>query len=392
MKTIKPAIVGGHMSDDSPNIVDDSNQQFVSIYVPNTQDASSPHYHYLRIGVADNAIEGNLPADPNVPTGPTNTAVQATVADGIVLYTTDSYTLAAPSINAWSSEGLSAVTDGADTLYTATYTTGAGNGMRPATVTYQNVDQMANTAAATINFMNGDALTYWNGNNQGLGVGGQFTGNYGFTTNLFGGTIMNLTNNSAEIDGFGSFKVVDSDGLSATEEIVLSVSPVASYAGSVLLINAFTGVMAALTAVTGAMDAAMTGQLQKAGLDPDSLKTAMQNLYTEQIVATTLVTVIQAMSVVLAATLKIQEAAAGAALASIKMNASGITLNGGSSLIEITPTGINIVGGATTVAIGAEGFVVTASPQIALTAGETFANIAPDGIVMSAPTVNFLSG
>jgi hypothetical protein len=348
------------MSQDTPNIIDDSEQQFVSIYVPNTRDTKKPHYHYLRIGAADAGIEGQLPADPNTPTGDTNAKAKTTIADGISLYTTDSYTLTAPSVNSWSSDNLSAVTDGKDTLYTASYTTGAANGMRPATVTFQNVDQMANTAAASVNFLNGDALTYWNGNDQSLGLGGLLWANYGFTTNLFGGTIMNLTNNSAEIQGFGSFKVVDSNTISATEQITLAVSPVASYAGSVVIINAFVGVMAGLTAVTTAMNAAMTGELKSAAHDEASLKQAMQTLYIEQIVATGLVTLVQALSVVLAAVLKIQEAAtdAGAALGSIKINEAGITLESsstinlscGGTLLTLSPTSVILAapGGATT--------------------------------------------
>src|SRR5271168_2594055 len=106
-------------SNNTPDITDDADHQFVSIYVPNTQDASNPHYHYLRLGAADASIEGGLPADPNNPTGDNNAKAQATISDGISLYTTDSYTLTAPSVNSWSSDSLSAVTDGSDTLYTA---------------------------------------------------------------------------------------------------------------------------------------------------------------------------------------------------------------------------------------------------------------------------------
>ncbi len=256
--------------------------------MPNTQDSDNPHYHYLRIGVADATTEGGLPADPNDPKGDTNLKQKATISDGISLYTTDSYTLTAPSVNSWSSDSLSAVTDGKDTLYTATYTTGAAKGMRPATVTFQNVDQMANTAAASVNFLNGDALTYWNGNDQSLGIGGLLWANYGFTTNLFGGSIVNLTNNSAEVQGFGSYKVSNTNTISATENILLSVAPVASYAGSTTVINVFVGVMAAITAITTAMTLAMTIELKIAGQDEASLKSAMQTLYKEQIVAMTL--------------------------------------------------------------------------------------------------------
>lgn len=377
-------------SGDLPNFKDDAGQQFASIYVPNTRDTSNPQYHYLRIGAADPVTENVLPADPNDPSGDTNAQEGSTISDGISLYTTGSYTLLAPSVNSWSSDSLDAVTDGNDTLYTATYTTGAANGMRPATVTFQNVDQMANTAAASVNFLNGDSLTYWNGNDQSLGLGGLLWANYGFTTNLFGGTIMNLTNNSAAIDGVGSYKVSDSNTISATDNILLSVSPVATYAGSVVVINAFVGVMAALTTVTTAMNLTMTGQLKSSGLDAASLKQAMQNLYVEEIVATGLVTLVQALSVALAAVLKIQAAAASAALASIEMSEDGIWLRSGTSSITVSPEGIYLFADGASMTMLSGAVNIDALDEIMLDVTGSALGASPAGVTVDTVSVNVM--
>ncbi|HTJ01903.1 MAG TPA: hypothetical protein VL492_03860 [Methylovirgula sp.] len=338
------------MPNDMQDITDDSNQQFVSIHVPNTQDGGAPNYHYLRLGMADNDIEPRLPADPNDPSGATN---GTSVPDaGISLFTTGSYTISAPSINSWSSDSLTAVINGND-LYTASYTTSPRNGMRPATVTFQNVDQMTNTAAASTNFLNGDALTYWNGNDQSLGIGGLLWANYGLTTNLFGGFIVNLTNTSAELQGFGSYKVEQSAGISAAEEIVFAVSPLAGgFDDNIRMITILSVVMATLTALTTAMNAAMTAEMKLSGHDEASLKKMMQVLYLEQITATSLVTVVQAMSILVAIKIKLIQAAAGASLASITMNDTGviidsplrITLSCGPSRILVSPFGIDMVG------------------------------------------------
>jgi hypothetical protein len=386
-------------SDDLPNIKDDAGQQFASIYVPNTRDTSNPQYHYLRIGAADSTIEGSLPSDPTNPKGDTNNQAGSTISDGISLYTTGSYTLSTPTSNSWasistswSSDNLTAVTNiKGDSLYTATYTTGADHGMRPATVTFQNVDQIANNAAALVNFLNGDSLTYWNGDDQSIGLGGLLWANYGFTTNLFGGTIMNLTNNSAEIQGVGSYKVSDSNTISATDNILLSVSPLASYAGSLTIINAFVGVMAALTAVTTAMNFAMTGELKNAGLNETALRKAMQTLYVEEIVATGLVTLVQALSVVLAAVLKIQAAAAGAALASIRVDEFGIHMQSSDTRFDITPGGIEM----TTVGaieMDANLFVVEADTSATITSADSVLTVAPPVILLEGMMVNVMPG
>lgn len=333
---------------------DDPNQHFFSIHVPNT--ANTATNHYLRLGTADSTREGGLPADPNDPSGQTNTQAGASLPDGISLFTTGSYTLSAPSVNSWSSDSLTAVVNGND-LYTASYTTGPNNGMRPATVTYQNVDQMTNTAAASTNFLNGDALTYWNGNDQSLGIGGLLWANYGLTTNLFGGCILNLTNSSAELQGFGSYKVEQTAGITASDSINFSVTPFTKgFDANVRVIKALSVVMAVLTLFTTTMDAIMTGQLRAVNMSPDatsdtqesSLKNAMQDLYKEQITATSLVTLIQAMSIVVAIMIKVFQAAEKKAAlvsgSSIAMDDTSITLSVGLSKIKITLDGITMYG------------------------------------------------
>jgi hypothetical protein len=324
--------------------------QFFSVHVPNTQDGGAANYHYLRLGMPDAVTEGGLPADPNKPSGPTN---GTSVPDpGISLFTTGSYTLSAPSVNSWSAESLTAVKNN-NKLYTASYTTGGDSGMRPATVTFQNVDSMTNTAAASTNFLNGDALTYWNGNDQSLGIGGLLWANYGLTTNLFGGFIVNLTNTSAELQGFGSCKIEQSASTVAAESITLSVTPLAGgFGGATRMIVVLSVAMAALTAATTAMNAAMTGEAMKSDTDPGSLKDTMKLLYKEQIVATSLVTVVQAMSILVAIQIKLVQAAATAAMASITLDELGITIQSPlmvrllceTSGIMISPLGVTIAG------------------------------------------------
>lgn len=317
--------------------------QFFSVHVPNTQDGGAGNYHYLRLGMPDAVTEGGLPADPNKPGGAT--AGTSVPSAGISLFTTGSYTLSAPSVNSWSSESLTAVANGGS-LYTASYTTGGSHGVRPATVNFQNVDQMTSTAAASTNFLNGDALTYWNGNDQSLGIGGLLWANYGLTTNLFGGFIVNLTNTSAELQGFGSYKVEQSAGISALESINFSVTPlVAGCTDNIKMIAALSVVMATLTVVTTAMNAAMTGEAMISGTDAASVKATMQTLYKEQIAATSLVAIIQAMSILVAIKIKaIQAAATAPSPASISMSNLGITLSAGPSSIIITPLSVLIHG------------------------------------------------
>jgi hypothetical protein len=362
-------------------------QQYVSINVPN-----APNVHYFRVGTADTTTENNLPADPNDPTGDTNAQAGNTISDGIALYTTGSYSLSAPISNSWSSDSLTAVTDGNGSLYTATYTTGAAHGMRPATVTFQNVDQMTNTAAASVNFLNGDALTYWNGNDQSLGIGGLLWANYGFTTNLFGGSIINLTNDSAEVQGFGSFKVTDTNTISAAGAIVLSVSPVEALADINALVTKYTAVMAVLTLVTTGMTAAMTGELKKSGLDEASLKTTMNNLYDQQIAATSLVTFIQALSLLLAIRLQAEQFAAAEGTSVVTITDAGILLRCGETLLDVSELGITMTVGDTVVSANGLSFDVEAGAGITLASDETAVEVSAAGLTVTAPLVEFLPG
>jgi hypothetical protein len=333
------------MADDRfPDILDDTKQQFVNIYVPNTK-SSPPSYNYFRLGATDADIEKGLPSDPDKPSGQSAAAAGDKLPDpGIALYTTGSYTLTAPSMNSWTADSLNAVTDGS-TLFTASYTTGTSYGLRPATVTFQNVDQFTNTAAASTNFLNGDALTFWNGNDQSIGLGGLLWSNYGFTTNLFGAWILNLTNSSAEVQGFGSIKLEETSSVAASKAIDFAVTPLPpngalGYGYRTLQVAA--ALSAVLTLATSGMTAAMTIELERADRDAASLKAAMQKLYFEQIGSLGVVAIVQALSILVAIMLKVQQGQKQAAVASFNMNNNGINLRFGATTLSLTNAGIEL--------------------------------------------------
>src|SRR5882724_3842072 len=109
----------GNIDPTLPDITDDPGSS-VSIYVP---DATTPEYTFLRLGNPDVGHEKTLPPDPNKPST-LGTGDTSPFDEGLLFYTTGSYSVNAPSINSYSSDALSVIKDGS-TLLSANFQTKA---------------------------------------------------------------------------------------------------------------------------------------------------------------------------------------------------------------------------------------------------------------------------
>ena len=325
-----------------PDIADEPGSS-VSIYVPDAQDANSPQYTFLRLGKADIDHETILPPDPNVPATAGAGGGASPFDEGLVLYTTGSYSLNAPSVNTFASDNLSVVKDG-NTLLSANLQTKSSPLFfgRAANVTFQNVDQLTVSQGDASNFLNGNSLTFWNGNDQSIGFGGLLWANMGFTSNIFGGEIINLTNDMATVQapGICDYEVNEDKEISAVNSVKLNVNPAgASFVESAqTLTKIVNGVILLTTAVAGAYSLSELVQTDKASIDPDTLKKRMTQTNEDLEIMTTLVVAVQAASVLLGITLQIASKFASSTAASkLDLGVANALLAAGASSLLLTP-------------------------------------------------------
>lgn len=417
-----------------PDVADEAGMS-VSIYVPDTGATSQAIYSYLRLGAAAVDTEATLPLDPTESVPVTLGATQTgPFPEGAVLYTNGTSTINAttininsPSINitttgfadppagagisAFSPSSLNAVTNGNDgPLCYASLTTGSFGGYRPANVTFQNTDQMTMSEGASSNFLTGDALTFWTGNDQSTGFGGLLWSNYGFTTNLFGGTIINIANATADLQGFGeygSYKISPGYGVIAPDTVSLKVAPstaaAAAYTASLSLF--MNRIMAVGSLVTAAYSAGVLSQLNDVDTSKTtSLKDRMTATNEDLEIMTMLVVGVQALSAVLAAMLTIARPVAGAAATSEISLADGScylsagldptsTLGLTAEVATLNSTGaVSILAGDALLAQGMTSTTLTCTSvtsvamtpaTLTLTAGPTSIMLGPTGITMN---------
>ena len=351
-----------------------------SIYTPYTV-AAATHYSYFRLGNPDPTTEGSLPNDSSAPATLGDGSV--TYDPGAVLYTNDAITVAAPSmkvtspsivinttvppaapvdpfVNAgithFTPKTLTAVVSspGSEILSASMQTNGSGGlfGSRAASVTFQNTDQLQVTNGDSSNFLNGNALTFWNGNDQSIGIGGLLWANAGITSNLFGGMIVNVTNESVGLQGLGENDVKIDHTLTGTSAITMQVAPLSatlSLARAKQITYAMNIIMAASTAAASIWSGTVLKKIHDDTQLVDSadsianLQSAMTTTNRDLDSLTELIFAVQALSVLLGLTLCLTKGKSADAVAALKLTATGIgTLSGGESDITLGPTGVDV--------------------------------------------------
>ncbi|MGO1077497.1 hypothetical protein [Inquilinus sp. CA228] len=333
------------MSDNDTDVKQNDTTGYV-IYVPNSA-ADTTVRDYLRLGDPDSTYELDL-IDPT--DGGTDKTLKT--QKGALIYSTESVTLSGPTVTQfakyvadWSSDNLSVVGTGSD-FQSATWK-GSSAG---ATTTFQRVANLTTTLGSTTNLLTGNSMTQWLGNAASTGTGSLLWSNYGFTQNVFGGQIVNIINNTIDVQGIGETKIVPEYSVVAPTSITLSVSPasaISTYAKVIGGFAAFSGIASAL--VQDGLDAASVIDPEIEGSRDtglDSMRDAMARVTDEIITASALIAVMQAMAI----------AAGAAAAISAKLNSSIAP-----SRIKITEDGVTIRGAmAATMDIGASGINIFA--------------------------------
>jgi hypothetical protein len=301
-------------------------------------------------------------------------------------------TTVSASINTFSSDSLSVVQDGS-ILLTANLQTKSSPLFqnRAASVTFQNVDQLTVSQGDASNFLNGNSLTFWNGNDQSIGFGGLLWANMGFTSNIFGGEIINLTNTMATVQAppSGDYEVNVNKEISAVNSVKLNTNPAnaSMVAAAQTLTKIVNGVLLLTTAVAGGYSINEIVRTDKASIDADTLKARMTQANEDLEIMTMLVVGVQAASVLLGAALQIMsQFAADTAFSNLSLNGSGALLEAGvtplASTLVMTPTLVGLMAAdpAGSVSISAG---VAPKPEIQLSA--------PGRISIAADPLNYIN-
>jgi hypothetical protein len=346
-----------------PDITDEPGSS-VSIYVPDTQDAKKPQYTFLRLGKPDVDHETMLPPDPNVPTTAGAGGSTSPFSEGLLLYSTSPFNFNSPSVNTFSSDALNVVWDGSSTLYSANLQTNSSPLFfgRAANVTYQNVDQLTVSQGDSSNFLNGNSLTFWNGNDQSIGFGGLLWANMGFTSNIFGGEIINLTNTMATVQAppKGDYEVNVGKEISAVNSVKLNVNDAG--AGFVKMAQTLTGIVNGIlllgTAAAGVFSLTEIGLTDTTTINPDDLKKRMTQTNEHLEIMTTLVACVQAASVLLGVGLQIaSKFAASSAVSKLNLGSAGALLEAGvapaASTLVMTPNLAGLMAADVSISAGA---------------------------------------
>lgn len=383
-----------------PNLPDatDSPGQFVSFFVPHT----GVEYNYLRLGAPDPVNEALLPKDPNTPavTG------GATFAKGTLLYSTDTVTITAPTVSTFTTDSLSVTGESGGTrVYAASLTSASGIfGGEPSTVSFNNIDSLAMSMNASSNFVTGQALTAWNGNDQSIGFGGLLWANYGLTTNLFGGSILNITNTSLEIQGFGDYKMTPSHTVDAAGLISLSINPAASSTAAATLTTLLTTVMVAATAAATACGLGFSIKTRLASTaDIAALTDDMKQSWTALRAATALIDGVQGLSIIAGVIMKIAQAMRNAAAvanpapnltispASTSLTGVDIDLTADANMTVSSTTSLNIVTegmgrlrGMGAMRVSSDGLLTLIGDSVSISNGAQTVTLSQAGITLSS--------
>lgn len=313
----------------------DDTATYYSVDVPSAKVSG-----YFRIGDPDDAVEANLPDTPT----PGTVVNGANFASGIVLYTSGHYQVVTPVVSTWSGDSLS-VTKNGSALVSASYTLPS----QPLTMNFQMQDVTASTIGNLSNFIAGNQLAYWIGNSASTGVGGLLWSNFGVTQNVFGGQVVNVINNSIDVQGWAEAKLSTSAELLAQTGIDLLVSPTAVTSAPAILGRGkqLTSVIATITALSGtAISDVQTSVAGAFTSDPTKMRDVMIASFAELSTVTAAVLVLQAMVALAGLTVSGEaEAARAVNTAAVKLADGRVTVQVGATSMIVTANGIYFSGG-----------------------------------------------
>lgn len=323
---------------------------------------------YLRVG-QPGGYEKWLTTTPHNPAAPTAPAAGASDTpfggNGIVLHSTDQIYTFAPSITQ-KAEALNI-----DTANVSTWTAGAntaiyydndrksiavlsGQSKDPtgiaANLNYQVVDNLSALVGNSVSTVGGSAATIWAGADASTGIGSLLWSNFGFTQNLFGGYVANITNGSMELQGLNEAKLSDLEVL-APNSIELSVAPIGGAAaissGLAKICNAVAIVGGLVNAVLAVgMEATTGAEAGAAKGNADKLQKALDDMKAEMLALTGLTVALQIASTAAAFLLLPSKSAAQAAAASsISISNNAIRLSAGGTTVSISTAGFRVDAG-----------------------------------------------
>ena len=338
-------------------------------YTIDTLQMVGPHA-YLRVG-KPGGYEYWLPTNPDTIVAPAPNASQAGSkplgGNGIVIYSQEQISNFAPaitntakSINTSVDQTTTWTTGSQSATYydTSYHSIGILTGQVKNSIgmltnqTYQVADVLTTTVGNTVSTFVGNAANVWLGADASTGAGSLLWSNFGVTENIFGGSIINVTNTSVEVQGYGEAKISDLDVL-APAQISLAVSGVASVAATsatlASLANKMALVSTALAGVVTATLAATPGIMADTSSD---LGLPLETIRVEMDILTGL-----------SAALQIAAVVAGKLISNLKKTAAETTAGS----ITIQNGSIVLSAGGTTVTINGAGFRVDAGDPAKLT-------------------------
>lgn len=192
------------------DVKDDTGSTY-SVYVPSTNA-------YLRLGSADTSFE----------TATQFPSAEGDFVDGAFINTSGTVNInadgpvniVAQAVNITSTDHFQAVY-GADNLLSSA----SWQGPNVASVSYQAALAFNLNVANTANMLVGNSLTYWLGNDASTGTGSLLWSNFGHTQNIFGGQVVNLTNNMFEVQGYGGGAYTSSTNVAVSNTVDIGQAP-----------------------------------------------------------------------------------------------------------------------------------------------------------------------
>lgn len=367
---------------------------------------------YLRVG-KPGGYEPWLTTDADTPAAPTAPAAGASDTpfggNGIVLHSTDQISSFAPSITntaqsvtnntdsmtTYSGETFSVVYSGQNSIGVLSSQTKGSAGVLT-NANYSVVNNLSSVVGNSTTTVGGSMATVWAGADASTGIGSLLWSNFGATSNLFGGSIVNIINGAVDLQGWGETKLSDFAVL-APATASLAVAPIgaaATLAGRIL------GLAQALALGGGVINGALVALMEAGvgaaadviGKDEAKLKVDLDVYRTAMMTITGLTAALQIACAAAGIALMVQKKLANdQTSASITLTNGEIVLSAGGTVVTINGTGFQVDAGDPADAVLATTNMasVTLNAAAVMAAGAPFVGVpsAPGNILLPAPPV-----
>lgn len=232
-------------------------------YVQNDTPVSGTYAQVLRMGgwastnealIVDSSGNFIMTTTNGTTTNTSYTGDDPLQDKGILIYSADQYTVYAPQIRAvgststssWANEQMTITTDGTDVVgYSYVGPLGF-------TASFQKLDAISITNGSTSNFIAGNAMTVWSGNDASTGLGGLLWSNFGLTQNIFDGQVVNINGPDMSVQGRFATSIAPTVSTAATRSIELAVNPISAFGNTSMTVASR---MRLLTLAAGALAA-----------------------------------------------------------------------------------------------------------------------------------------